>query len=165
MDIRDTTHDCTRHVLLIVPLVGLVAMVLMSSAVAWADIYKCPDGKGGFSFQQEPCRTGEVPVIKERNPYQEQQEREAARKAAAAAQEAAAVARTRRMRQYAIDQAEMQKEASTPTPPTSIAGNPTEIMLWCGRQAGIDPKAYVHTVSSAQWQALDACVDRHYMKR
>jgi hypothetical protein len=69
----------------------LLISMLLSSAVAWADIYKCPDGKGGFSFQQEPCRTGEVPVIKERNPYQEQQEREEARKAAvaAAAQKAA----------------------------------------------------------------------------
>jgi hypothetical protein len=52
----------------------LLISMLLSSAVAWADIYKCPDGKGGLSFRQEPCPTGEAPIIKERNIRQKEEE-------------------------------------------------------------------------------------------
>jgi Domain of unknown function (DUF4124) len=51
----------------------LLMSLLLSSAVAWADIYKCPNGKGSVSLQQEPCRTGEAPVIEEHTPYQVKQ--------------------------------------------------------------------------------------------
>jgi uncharacterized protein DUF4124 len=148
-------------------LASLVAAVLLSSAVARADIYKCSDGKGGLIFQQKPCTSGGELVIKERSPYRERLEHEAAQQTRSAEQEAAtALARIRWLREH---RTEPQKEASTPTPaptlPSSIADNPEAIMLWCGRQVGISPKAYLNTIPTAQWQALSTCMDRNYMKK
>src|SRR5207253_3838626 len=33
----------------------LSIILLVSSQSAWAELYKCPDGRGGVTFKNEPC--------------------------------------------------------------------------------------------------------------
>lgn len=46
----------------------LVGCIILLGSEAYADIYKCPDGKGGTRFQDMPCAGEAAPVIESRPP-------------------------------------------------------------------------------------------------
>jgi hypothetical protein len=53
---------------------GLIVGLVLAATVAFADVYKCPDGKGGTVYQGVPCVAGEDPIIKGENKQQARQQ-------------------------------------------------------------------------------------------
>ena len=52
------------------PMAVLVAVAVMINSPSWADVYKCPDGKGSVRYQNMPC-VGEAAPLFESAPATE----------------------------------------------------------------------------------------------
>jgi hypothetical protein len=50
-------------------------------------------------------------------------------------------------------------------PPKTSANDASELVLWCGRQVGVDAKDRVKNISKEQWERIGACVDGHMKTR